>query len=51
MSAAEVNIEGLMEVYPKVNFGYFIKKPVEIEYLAKRLLTIVNSSHLDQYDR
>ena len=51
MSAAEVNTEGLGEVYPKVNFGYFIKKPVEIEYLAKRLLAIFNSSRMDQYDR
>ena len=37
MSSAEINIEALMEVYPKVSFGCFIKKPVEIEYLAKRL--------------
>jgi hypothetical protein len=28
----------LREVYPGVSFGSFIKKPVEIEYLAKRLL-------------
>jgi CheY-like chemotaxis protein len=38
MSAAEVNIEALREVYPKVNFGCFIKKPVEIDKLVKRLL-------------
>ena len=38
MSAAEVNIEALREVYPKISFGCFIKKPVAIEYLAKRLL-------------
>jgi hypothetical protein len=25
MSAAEVNIDGLREVYPKVSFGCFIK--------------------------
>jgi CheY-like chemotaxis protein len=37
ISAAEVNIEALREVYPKVSFGCFIKKPVEIEYLVKRL--------------
>ena len=37
ISAAEVNIEALREVYPKVSFGCFIKKPVEIEYLIKRL--------------
>jgi len=39
MSAAEVNIEALREVYPKArSIGCFIKKPVEIEYLVKRLL-------------
>jgi CheY-like chemotaxis protein len=38
MSAAEVNIQALREVYPKVSFGCFIKKPVTIEYLIKRLL-------------
>ena len=37
MSAAEINIEALREVYPKVSFGCFIKKPVTIEYLVKRL--------------
>ena len=38
MSAAEVNIEALREVYPKVSFGCFIKKPVTIDHLVKRLL-------------
>jgi hypothetical protein len=38
MSAAEVNIEALREVYSKVSFGCFIKKPVTINYLVKRLL-------------
>jgi response regulator RpfG family c-di-GMP phosphodiesterase len=39
MSTAEVNIEALREVYPKArSIGCFIKKPVTIEYLAKRLL-------------
>jgi DNA-binding response OmpR family regulator len=37
ISAAEVNVEALREVYSKVSFGCFIKKPVEIEYLVKRL--------------
>jgi DNA-binding response OmpR family regulator len=37
ISAAELNIEALREVYPKVSFGCFIKKPVEIEYLIERL--------------
>ena len=37
MSAAELNIQALREVYPKLGFGCFIKKPVEIEYLVERL--------------
>jgi two-component SAPR family response regulator len=37
ISSAEVNIEALREVYAKVSFGCFIKKPVSIEYLARRL--------------
>ena len=38
MSAAEVNIQALREVYPNLSFGCFIKKPVTIQYLVKRLL-------------
>jgi DNA-binding response OmpR family regulator len=38
ISAVDINIEALREVYPKVSFGCFMKKPVEIEYLVKRLL-------------
>ena len=30
ISSADVNIEALREVYPKVSFGCFIKKPVTI---------------------
>ena len=37
MSAAEINVQALREVYPKVSFGCFIKKPVTVEYLIKRL--------------
>lgn len=38
ISAAEVNIEALREVYPKSrSIGCFIKKPVMIKYLVKRL--------------
>jgi response regulator RpfG family c-di-GMP phosphodiesterase len=36
-SAAELNIAALREVYPKLGFGCFIKKPVEMEYLIERL--------------
>lgn len=37
VSSAEVNIDALREIYPRVSFGCFIKKPVEIEKLVKRL--------------
>jgi CheY-like chemotaxis protein len=37
ISAAELSVQALREVYPKLSFGCFIKKPVEIEYLVERL--------------
>ena len=37
MSALEVNIQALREVYSNVNFGCYIEKPVSIEYLIERL--------------
>ena len=37
ISAGEVNIEALREVYPNVTMGCFIRKPVSIDYLVKRL--------------
>ena len=41
ISAAEINIEALREVYPKArSIGCFIKKPVTINYLVKRLCGI-----------
>jgi hypothetical protein len=39
ISAAQVNIDALREVYPKArSIGCFIKKPVTINYLIKRLI-------------
>ena len=37
MSAAEVNYEALREIYPSVNFGCFIKKPISLEHLIRRI--------------
>jgi CheY-like chemotaxis protein len=37
MSAAEVNYEALKEIYPFLNFGCFIKKPISLEYLIRRV--------------
>jgi CheY-like chemotaxis protein len=39
VSAAELNVQALREVYPRLSFGCFIKKPVEIEHLTKKLET------------
>ena len=37
MSALEVNIQALRELYRNVGFGCFIEKPVSIKYLIERL--------------
>jgi CheY-like chemotaxis protein len=37
MSSAEVNYEALREIYPSVNFGCFIKKPISLEHLIRRV--------------
>jgi DNA-binding response OmpR family regulator len=37
ITAGEANIDALREIYPNVSLGCFIKKPVSIEYLIKRL--------------
>ena len=37
ITAGDTNIEALREVYPTLSIGCFIKKPVTIEYLVKRL--------------
>jgi CheY-like chemotaxis protein len=42
MSALEVNIRALREVYRNVNLGCFIEKPVSIKYLTERLATELN---------
>jgi DNA-binding response OmpR family regulator len=38
ITAGDTNIEALREVYPTLSIGCFIRKPVTIENLAKRLL-------------
>ena len=37
MSSAEVNHEALIEIYPAINIGCFIKKPVSVEHLVRRV--------------
>ncbi|MGC2384611.1 MAG: response regulator [Nitrososphaeraceae archaeon] len=38
MSAAELNIQALREVYPSLSFGCYIKKPITMVQLVERLL-------------
>jgi len=37
MSSVEINREALREVYPTLGLGCFIRKPVTIDYLLKRI--------------
>jgi CheY-like chemotaxis protein len=39
MSAVEINHEGLREIYPSLGIGCFIRKPVTIDYLIKRIMS------------
>jgi CheY-like chemotaxis protein len=37
MSSVEINREALREIYPSLSIGCFIRKPVSIDYLLKRI--------------
>ena len=37
MSSGEVNHEAVRELYPTISIGCFIKKPIAINYLVKRI--------------
>ena len=37
MSSGEINLEALREIYPTLSLGCFLKKPVTIDYLVKRI--------------
>ena len=39
MSCVEINREALREIYPAVSLGCFIRKPVTIDYLVKRIMS------------
>jgi DNA-binding response OmpR family regulator len=39
MSAVEINREGLREIYPSLSLGCFIRKPITIDYLVKRIMS------------
>ena len=38
MSSVEINREALGEIYPALSLGCFIRKPVTIDYLVKRIM-------------
>jgi DNA-binding response OmpR family regulator len=39
MSSVEINREALREIYPSLSIGCFIRKPVNIDYLVKRIMS------------
>jgi CheY-like chemotaxis protein len=39
MSSADINREALREIYPSLSLGCFIRKPVSIDYLVKRIMS------------
>ncbi|MFY9797128.1 MAG: response regulator [Candidatus Nitrosopolaris sp.] len=39
MSCVEINREALREIYPSLSLGCFIRKPVTIDYLLKRIMS------------
>ena len=39
MSSAEINYEALREIYPSLSLGCFIRKPVTMDYLVKRIMS------------
>ncbi len=39
MSSVEINLEALREIYLARSLGCFIRKPVTIDYLVKRIIS------------
>jgi CheY-like chemotaxis protein len=39
VSSVEINREALREIYPALSLGCFIRKPVTIDYLVKRIMS------------
>ena len=37
MSSGKINREALRDIYPAISVGCFIRKPVPIDYLLKRI--------------
>ena len=39
MSSGKINREALRDIYPAISVGCFIRKPVSIDYLVKRIMS------------
>ena len=39
MSSVEINREALREIYPSLSLGCFMKKPMTLDYLIKRIMS------------
>jgi DNA-binding response OmpR family regulator len=39
MSSVEINREALRQIYPSLSLGCFIRKPVTVDYLIKRIMS------------
>ena len=39
MSSGEISREALREIYPAISLGCFIRKPVTIDYLVRRIMS------------
>ncbi|MGA9150203.1 MAG: response regulator [Candidatus Nitrosopolaris sp.] len=39
MSSEEINREALREIYPSLTVGCFIRKPIAMDYLVKRIIS------------
>jgi CheY-like chemotaxis protein len=39
MSCVEINRDALREIYPSLSLGCFIRKPVTVDYLVKRIMS------------
>jgi CheY-like chemotaxis protein len=39
MSSGEINCEALRDIYPAIRVGCFIRKPVTIDYMVKRIMS------------
>ena len=39
MSSGKINREAVREIYPSLSLGCFMRKPVSIDYLVKRIMS------------